>query len=64
MSGCAVASATTILGYVPKSPEYAANTAREIVIVADDARDCAFASEKSLECIWMTQEEEEAWKDL
>ena len=34
------------------------------MIVAEDVRDYALASEKPLECIWMTLEEEEAWKDL
>ena len=40
------------------------NEAQEVIITPDSARDYMLASEKSLMSIWMTPEEDEAWKDL
>jgi hypothetical protein len=51
----------------PQSQEsnVAANTAQEIVFESkSSARDYMIASEKSLMRIWMTHEEDQAWKDL
>ena len=44
---------------------FAANNAQEIVIEpASLNREYMLASEKSLMSVWMTPDEEEAWKDL
>lgn len=43
--------------------QFQSSDARTIVLVPATAG-CALASEKSLRAIWMTPEEEEAWKDL
>ncbi|MGA2974749.1 MAG: hypothetical protein ABSF77_05510 [Spirochaetia bacterium] len=55
--------------YTPHSasaePSFAANNAQEIVIEPTDlGREFMLASVKSLMSVWMTPDEEEAWKDL
>jgi hypothetical protein len=55
--------------YTPDSassgPAFAANNAQEVVIEpASMQREYMLASEKSLMSLWMTPDEEEAWKDL
>lgn len=43
----------------------AANNTQEIVIApANLSKEIMLASEKSLMSVWMTTDEEEAWKDL
>jgi len=64
MSDTAIATATTFLGYMPRSVEYAGNTTQEIVIPVSDSREYMVTSEKALASIWMNAEEDEAWKDL
>ena len=64
MSDTAIATATTFVGYMPRSVEYAGNTTREIVIPVSDSREYMLASEKALASIWINTEEDEAWKDL
>jgi hypothetical protein len=44
---------------------FAANNAQEIVIESPTlGRETMLAAEKSLARLWMTTDEEEAWKDL
>ncbi len=44
---------------------FAANNAQEIVIEPPTlGKEIMLASEKSLASVWMTTDEEEAWKDL
>jgi hypothetical protein len=57
------AKGTAYAVYASQEPTYAANTTQEIVI-RPKAGEYAIASEKSLASIWMTPEEDEAWKDL
>ena len=64
MPNGAVATADTLLGYMPQSVESAGNTTQVIVVPASNSRDYSLASEKALSAIWMTPEEDEAWKDL
>ena len=63
MSSCAVATADTFLGYMPHV-DRSGNTAQEVVIEVSSRREYMLASEKALSAIWMTPEEDEAWKDL
>jgi hypothetical protein len=64
MPNTAVASADTFLGYAPQDVECAGNTTQEIVISSSNGQDYMLASEKALSALWMTPEEDEAWKDL
>ncbi len=64
MPNTAIATADTFLGYMPQDVEYASNTTQEIVIPVSNSREYMLASEKALSAIWMTPEEDEAWKDL
>jgi hypothetical protein len=64
MPNAAVATADTLLGYMPQSVEYAGNTTQEVVVPVSNSRDFVLASEKALSAIWITPEEDEAWKDL
>lgn len=53
--------------YVHKLPaEYCAarNNAQEFVFPQDLGTEIMLASENALRSIWMTEEEDEAWKDL
>ncbi len=51
--------------YEAKHASYTENVVEEIEVVMDDAtRSFLLASEKTLKSIWMTPEEDEAWKDL
>jgi hypothetical protein len=60
-----IATATTLEGFAPhQDGGYAANTAREVIVAADDTREYMLASERALAAVWMTPEEDEAWKDL
>ena len=66
MSDSALLMCTT---YTPHNAStesgFAANSAQEIVIEpAIPSREYMLASEKSLMSVWMTPDEEEAWKDL
>ena len=60
----AVGAATTSPGYIAQEERHAANTTREIIIPVSNSREYMLASEKALMSIWMTPEEDEAWKDL
>ena len=56
-----------VMGAIFNSSEsvFSTNNVQEIVIEpANMSREYMLASEKSLMSIWMTPEEEEAWKDL
>lgn len=64
MTRSAIASATIFPGYAPQTVEYAGNTTQEVFITANDTRECMLASEKALSALWMTPEEDLAWKDL
>jgi hypothetical protein len=64
MSNTAIATADTFLGYMPQVVEEVRNTIQEIIVPVSSSRDYMLASEKALSAIWMTPEEEEAWKDL
>ena len=65
MFDATVASATVSEGYVPRQDgDYAANTTQEITIPISDTREYMLASERALAAIWMTPDEDEAWKDL
>ena len=58
-----VESAYAHFGYAESA--FAENTTQEIVIEQNSiCKEVMFASEKSLVSLWMTSEEEEAWKDL
>jgi len=51
--------------YAHGESAFAENITQEIVIEQPDAgKEIMFASEQSLMSVWMTPEEEEAWKDL
>lgn len=51
--------------YPASSESASANNVQEIVIQPPNvSREYMLASEKSLMSVWMTPEEEEAWKDL
>jgi hypothetical protein len=64
MWNTAIATADTLLGYMPQDVERSGNTTQEVVIDVPSSREYMLASEKSLSAIWMTPEEDEAWKDL
>ena len=66
-----MSDSTLVMGtiYAPYSASiessFASNNTQEIVIEpARLSRECMLASEKSLMSVWMTPDEEEAWKDL
>jgi hypothetical protein len=60
-----LAKGTAYAAYATQEPKYAANTTQEIVIRPTSAiGEYALASETSLISIWMTPEENEAWKNL
>jgi hypothetical protein len=50
--------------YASREQSVATNAVQEIIIAPETARDYMLASERSLMSIWMTPEEDEAWKDL
>ncbi len=60
----AAGAAITSPGYIAQEETRAANTAREIVIQAEHSRGYMLASQQVLSTLWMTPEEDEAWKDL
>ena len=66
MSGSALVVGTIHASHYPSAESaLAANTAQEILVEpASLGKDIMLASEKSLMAVWMTPEEEEAWKDL
>jgi hypothetical protein len=58
-----VESAYTHYGYSESA--FAVNTTQEIVIEqATMSKEIMLASERALMSVWMTPEEDEAWKDL
>ena len=59
------AKGTAYAVYASQEPRYAANTTQEIVVRPTSAfGEYALMSETSLASIWMTPEENEAWKNL
>ena len=59
------AKGTAYAAYVTQEPVVAANSAQEIILEPQNpAGDYALASETSLASIWMTPEEDEAWRHL
>ena len=65
MSDSALVMGTIYSSHNTSDSAFAANNAQEIIIEPSNLRkECMLASEKSLMSVWMTPDEEEAWKDL
>ncbi|MGO9412676.1 MAG: hypothetical protein ACLQCB_18260 [Spirochaetia bacterium] len=65
MSNSALVIGTIYMPSSASTESASANNVQEIVIDPSTAsRELMLASEKSLKALWMTHEEEEAWKDL
>jgi hypothetical protein len=59
------ARGTAYAAYASQETRYAANNTQEILVPPSRATgEYALASETSLSSIWMTPEENEAWKNL
>ena len=52
--------------YEEKAPAYTENTPKETYVIfnIDETEEITLFSEPTLHKIWMTPEEDEAWKDL
>ena len=55
-------SATVSPGYAPQAAECTGNETQEVVVPM--GRECMLASEKALSALWLTPEEDVAWKEL
>jgi len=65
MSDSSLVMGTIYSSHNPSESTFAANNVQEIVIKPSNlSKQCMLASEKSLMSVWMTPDEEEAWKDL
>lgn len=65
MSDSALVMGTIYSSHNTSESAFAANNVQEIVIEPSKlSKECMLASEKSLMLVWMTPDEEEAWKDL
>jgi hypothetical protein len=64
MSDSALVMGTIYSSHFTSESKFAANNVQEIVIEPTQGREYMLASEKSLRSVWMTPDEEEAWKDL
>jgi hypothetical protein len=65
MSDTVLAKGTAYVAYATQEPRYAGNTTQEIMFPQTSViGEYALVSETSLSAIWMTPEENEAWKNL